>query len=131
MTRSKTERLASRDGDKCYYCGLPMHMPNGDRNEFLKPLGISKKAFGTQSFFRHVRASKEHLHKRADGGSNNMKNLVLCHSFCNTIRGDRTPEQHKEHIKEVMKNPLSPLYILNKFFGKGAQKCTETKDMFE
>ena len=48
-----------RDGDNCFYCGQPL------RNDI----------------------TYEHLIPKAFYGPNSIDNLVLAHSFCNTIAG--------------------------------------------
>lgn len=53
---NNSKLLVSRDGIKCFYCGKPTH--ETDR-------------------------TVEHLLSIADGGGNNMKNLVLAHRDCN------------------------------------------------
>lgn len=61
-------RLLERDGDACWYCGLPMVFE------------LSCNGKPTQ-FFRTI----EHLEEVSAGGSNEMKNLVLTHGKCNSI----------------------------------------------
>lgn len=56
---SLVAQLQERDGNKCFYCGLPMNYP-----------------------------TLEHLYNTSDGGSDDQDNLVLTHMACNQYVGN-------------------------------------------
>lgn len=112
----KRQKIRKRDGDRCFYCDLPM-MPYGmTKAEWLKKFNLERNCNGGIVFCRKSKETIEHLEKKADGGGNDLNNLVLAHHLCNTLREDRTPDQHKEWIKGEIKNPLSALYVIKNYY---------------
>lgn len=67
---SKIDQLRARDGDHCWLCDGKL--------DFNAPPN-SKKA-----------PTKEHLEAQANGGSDALDNLVLCHPGCNRLLGNRS-----------------------------------------
>lgn len=66
------EQLAQRDGTDCGICGKPVDM--------------------ALRFPDMMRASVDHKHPRARGGTNDPENLQLAHLLCNMIKSDRVTE---------------------------------------
>lgn len=102
---------------KCFYCGLPMRNLDVTRAECLSWLGIVPGQPSSTVVFRYMQETKEHLLQRALGGTDHASNIVLAHNYCNTTRGDRTPEQHKKWIKQLVADgdhPLAPMRDVTK-----------------
>lgn len=64
------QRLTKRDGDGCFYCGVPFGLREG--NSFLRTI--------------------DHYLPRCLGGTNRQDNLVLACFYCNHAKGDAHPE---------------------------------------
>ena len=86
-------RLAHSVQDRCYYCGCETWLPWGrDGRTFnAMPIGtkeevLARKAFGWR------KATREHLIRRCDGGSDDPCNIALACAYCNSHRGDAKPE---------------------------------------
>jgi hypothetical protein len=94
---------------KCFYCGLPMRNANVTKAECLSWLGVVRGQYRTALLLRYMRETEEHLLKRADGGTDARSNIVLAHQYCNSSRGDRTPEQHKKWIGKLLAEGAHPL----------------------
>lgn len=76
--RQRIDALRRRDGDNCWRCRRPMRfdLPGG-----------------------HDQApTLEHIQPKSKGGTSELENLCLCHSRCNRMLGDATPE-----VKERMR----------------------------
>jgi hypothetical protein len=56
-----------------------------------RPISMGK----LKAMLERRRATREHLRRRADNGSNMRWNIVLACQHCNSSRGDRTPEEHR------------------------------------
>lgn len=65
LRRVVVSQLRERDGDDCFYC--------------LDPLAAD--------------CTLEHLHRWADGGTNDLSNLALAHRDCNWETKDLTVDQ--------------------------------------
>ena len=119
----KRKEIRHKTDGKCYYCGLPMmRQPKdkpGARQEWLEKHGFTTDTTGARGFCRHTRETIEHLTRKCDGGRNNPDNLVLAHQFCNSHRRGKTPSENKRDMRAEINNPLSPLYIIKNFYGKG------------
>lgn len=119
----KRKQIRHKTNGNCYYCDLPMMRRGlereGAKREWMEKHGFEPGFIGERSFCRASKETIEHLTKKADGGRNNPDNLVLAHQFCNSHRGDHTPAEHKERMKAEIENPLSPLYIIANFYGRG------------
>lgn len=96
ITRGEAkELLIARDGDYCRYPGC--------QNPFV--------------FTNSNPRTLDHYIARANGGSDDLSNLVLMHSRCNTLKGDRKwilnengamilePLRIKERVPKVPKRP--------------------------
>jgi len=84
-------RLLSRDGDPCFYCGLPL---------------------GPEPTI-------EHLLARSAGGGNQLENLCLSHSSCNRGAGNR-PIVDKVAFREAMRADPNrdPVEVAVEMFGE-------------
>lgn len=68
---------------ECFYCGVETWVPVHESKK------AAKERLGIKTFRElHARmASREHLHRRAEGGADTVQNLVLSCNQCNTSRG--------------------------------------------
>lgn len=69
---------------------------------------LEDKAIGTKRFLRYTLQTREHLIKRCDGGKGG-KNIVLAHLYCNTVRGDAAPEDHKIRMLAMINDGTHPM----------------------
>lgn len=46
----------------------------------------------------------DHIHPRAQGGTNTIENLAYAHSYCNYIKRDHTIEELKPMLEKILKN---------------------------
>lgn len=85
-------KLIAHDwGQQCMYCEAEMFFPDdGGVDGFAHRAGI------TVSMALRRRASREHLHRRADGGSNKKENLGLACTWCNNFRERATIVEHRQ-----------------------------------
>lgn len=96
----------------CYYCGLKMKTANDKKSDFYKLLKIKKGEPRSKKLYRYAEISDEHLVKKSDGGTNKKSNIVKAHRWCNSSRGDKTPQEHKEFINYLLRTELHPLISL-------------------
>jgi len=73
--KSKLKVLHEQQGGKCYYCGIQTTLRTGKRGSVKSDT-----------------ATKEHLHRKCDGGLHDMDNLVMACRGCNTGRNEHPPE---------------------------------------
>ena len=69
-------KLRKRDGDLCFFCGLPFTEENPP--------------------------TLEHLLSIAHGGNNHLSNLVLAHGECN-MKADSMPVIEKVKLRDAMR----------------------------
>lgn len=87
-TRKKyIKLLAKRDGWVCHYCGTPLYNPElKTRYEQWNPdFGLPRPVIPEG----HRMASLDHKIARANGGTNDLDNLVLACHQCNARKGAR------------------------------------------
>jgi HNH endonuclease len=82
---------------------------NVTREECLSWLGLRQGQPHSALLMRYMRETKEHLLKRSDGGSDSGSNIVLAHQYCNSSRGDRSPQQHRAWIRQLLAEGGHPL----------------------
>lgn len=104
---------------KCFYCGLPMRNGDVTKAECLSWLSLQQGQPHSTQLLRYMLETKEHLLTRSDGGSDSPSNIVLAHQYCNSSRGDRTAEQHKRWIRQLLAEGGHPLGQL-----RGRKKIT-------
>lgn len=68
---------------ECFYCGLPTWLQGEDVRKFQGKHGIA-----TLDRARKREATREHLHRRADGGRNAFPNFLMACLGCNSERGN-------------------------------------------
>src|SRR3990167_3352180 len=93
-------KIFVRYNKMCFYCEEPTWYPIvEDIRTACDRLGIVYRSPGYKKALRLRRATREHLERRADGGTHDPANIVLACDACNASRGRRTVEQHKAHIR--------------------------------
>lgn len=93
----KITTLIGRHGNACIYCDGPMWLPDQmSAEQFGRYHGITLNAV-----HRRI-ASREHLHRRADGGPDHSRNLMPACGWCNQKR-DRAPiEMHANRMRKMV-----------------------------
>ena len=98
-----------KQNGKCFYCDFDMYEKTlEDHIEFDKRLGIYDQIGRYRRRVRKFRrCTIEHLLKAADGGFIQVDNIVAACSQCNSIRKDRTVEEHKAYIQSLLNSPYN------------------------
>jgi len=96
--RHARQQAFTRQGGKCYYCGLPMWN--------TEPGGPWQ-----------LRCTAEHLTPRSEGGSNGQANIAAACAFCNHTRHKRKrppdPLQYRNEIqRRVARGGWMPAHVL-------------------
>lgn len=58
---------------------------------------------------RYFIATREHMVRKTDGGNNEQQNLVLACAYCNSCRGDATPDQHRAAMQKLVEEGRHPV----------------------
>lgn len=100
MGDRRKERLFALQDGRCFYCAQPMFVLNAiSVSEFKALHGLSSRRVA-----RKREATKEHLTRRADGGTGKAHNIVLACAGCNSKRGDTDWQVYK-----ALKQPKPPI----------------------
>lgn len=91
VSLNKVERIRARDGDDCWACGGTLL--------FDAPPNSTKAA------------TIEHLQAKANGGSNDLDNLVLTHPGCNRMLGTKPVEQKRAIRAKLIVNRAKVLAL--------------------
>lgn len=94
--------------DKCYYCGLRM-FGSTPRSKVLSVLGVAPGSERSRKLIRYSKRTREHLVRKADGGSGLLGNVVLAHLYCNSCRGETPVDNHIEAMKSAVSDGTHPL----------------------
>ena len=86
-------KLAQAAADRCVYCGCETWLPVSAAEHAYHVMPIGTKA-EVDARKRHGwrKATREHLIRKCDGGSDDLCNLALACAFCNSHRGEHEPE---------------------------------------
>lgn len=96
-------RLVSRDGSACIYCEAEMWVSEAEKiQSFATRHGITNKAAKSR------RATREHLVRQADGGTDAAANLMLACVFCNSWRNERSLVECRAGIKKMIDDGQHP-----------------------
>ena len=82
----------------CYYCGFPMWLDDPD--EIGHESQISRRAL------HKIRCTAEHLHPRADGGSDSRSNIVAACLHCNRTRHRRKRPPEPPRYREIVQGRI-------------------------
>ncbi len=72
-------------------------------------LGIPAEASGSTKMLRLARATREHLIRSIDGGTDAGKNIKMACQFCNTTRLETPVEQHRANMQRLVAAGLHPV----------------------
>jgi 5-methylcytosine-specific restriction endonuclease McrA len=88
--------LFERQGGLCFYCDRPTWLPSEGVKKGAARLGLPVEGHGWRKTTRKRMATLEHLHRRADGGPDQIENYAVACRSCNGSRDDRKVEDHRE-----------------------------------
>jgi len=96
IARGRLVRLFEMQGGACYYCLRESWLPEIEpMDTFAARHGIS-----WQDVAKFRMATREHLIKRQDGGTNQIFNVVMACAWCNNQRGDRSVLDHVKFCRQ-------------------------------
>ena len=97
-------RLYNKQGGFCYYCHRPAWLFGVEKKiDARRRLGIG--LYAPSRVLNDRRATREHLRRRADGGTNLQDNLVMACAGCNHSREDAPPAQHQQRMQAKYAEP--------------------------
>lgn len=100
----------------CCYCGLPMKKRGGPSKDLIDfYLQQTGGRYRLRKFIRHATSTKEHLVRKADGGTDARNNLEYAHAYCNSMRGETSVENHREAMIAAVSAGKHPLALLANF----------------
>jgi hypothetical protein len=93
----------------CCYCEQPAWIPGHkeSRRQRLKRLQVTEDDPAFMERTNFMRASREHLVRRAEGGGDG-ENVVMACVFCNSWRDRTAPEIHKRIMLALVAMMLHP-----------------------
>lgn len=101
-------RLFDAQSGLCCYCDGPTWMVGREKRvDMLARLGIPAGADGTHKMLAACTATREHLKRRADGGTN-ADNLKMACGYCNTTRHGSDPDVHRIDMQVLVAAGLHP-----------------------
>jgi hypothetical protein len=96
--RRRLARLAKYQDNLCFHCGMPL--------ELLEV----EKIYGSNEGNGKWMASYDHLIPRDQNGPDRMKNTVIAHRSCNSIKGNNLPDTDMlKRLKELNKKRTETL----------------------
>ncbi|WP_342152279.1 HNH endonuclease [Methylorubrum sp. SB2] len=96
-------------GGRCFYCNCETWLPMAaSRAKMKRRFGIATNAPGSAKAMEYRRATREHVVRVADGGTNGWRNLVLCCRFCNESRGTTPSDEYKAVVAAAIQAGLHP-----------------------
>ncbi|HEY6029952.1 MAG TPA: HNH endonuclease [Gaiellaceae bacterium] len=112
MSSARTKRQLARAFDAqrgaCCYCdGACWLSQREHREKARKRLGIPAGVVGATKMLRAALATREHLKRRADGGTD-ADNLAMACQACNVRRGDSEPDVHRIDMQVLVAAGLHP-----------------------
>lgn len=88
------DKILAKQNHRCYYCNDPF---KGSGDKIKAP-------------------TIEHLTKQAEGGTDDLENIVLACKECNSHRGDYSPEEWKRICKNFIKTKRKRGFMANDNF---------------
>ncbi len=105
---------------RCCYCGFRMRAaePWECEARYARGFGYAYRPSNTvvRLFLGRSRATIEHLHRRADGGSDYYDNLVGACNWCNANRLDRSAMVWFQEVQFLVETGRHPFSLLIKKF---------------
>lgn len=91
------------------YCDGPTWLPSRETKAAAAArLGIPLRQSGTSKTLRVSRATREHIRRKADGGSNSSGNIRMACGFCNSARWESPPDVHRVDMQVIVAAGLHP-----------------------
>jgi 5-methylcytosine-specific restriction endonuclease McrA len=90
---------AASQGNRCYYCALPMWHGN------VRPFAAAFRLSEPQA--RLLQCTAEHLHPRNEGGRNTRPNVVAACWYCNTRRHARPNPLDPSRYRQLVQRRLA------------------------
>lgn len=98
-------------GGLCCYCGCLTHNPDRERGkEFCERLGVIPHSRGSKKLRCYMTATREHLIRKVEGGSDAAGNLALACHYCNSVRQNATVEDHRYEMLALVAAGLHPCH---------------------
>ena len=96
MASKRLRRLSEEQWHECFYCERETWLAGREGRQAARVrLGIFPGVRGGKTALNHLMATIKHLVREADGGRITDENTVMACSGCNSMRDDRTVEEHK------------------------------------
>lgn len=105
------DRLFDAAAGLCSYCGCDTYLSRRETGpDAMKRFSIPDKPGSARALaWRH--ATLERLVRHADGGTYVRENIALACAFCNSYRGDASPEHHRTAMLELAAIRLHPNHL--------------------
>jgi hypothetical protein len=109
LGRRQLARRFDEQYGKCCYCDGDtwLHFRETKEQARLR-LGIPLNAPGSAKMLRAAKATREHLHRVAEGGKNGFANIKMACMFCNSQRWENEPEVHRIDMQVLVAAGLHP-----------------------
>lgn len=115
-------RLFDALGPTCCYCGCETYVPGGSsRQEVADRFGITLGRPGAKLALRRRMASREHIVRVVDGGTNAIGNLAIACRHCNGLRNEATPREHRAAVQRLIAAGAHPNHADVTGLSKNAQ----------
>ena len=109
MGVKQLEKLFDATSGICAYCGCETYMMRRERNHAaMLRFGIPARVPGSARVLSYRLASLERVVRGTDGGTYDDENVVLACAFCNSHRGDASPEEYKAEMLALVAAGLHP-----------------------
>lgn len=79
---------------ECFYCGRQTWLQCLRESKLQRKLRVGLPFDATHKLLNTYQATREHLRRKADGGTNDLDNLIMSCAECNFSRGERPPLIH-------------------------------------
>lgn len=107
--RNQLTQLFDDQNGFCCYCDGAMWLPGRERQDAARTrLGIPNHAAGSKKMLIAAKATREHIQRAVDGGTNALKNLKAACNACNVRRMDSDPDVHRMDMQVMVAAGLHP-----------------------
>ena len=107
--RQQLARRFDEQGGKCCYCDGDTWLPMRESPDKARArLGIPSDTSGSRKILRAARATREHVHRVADGGSNATGNIKMACMYCNSQRWENDLDVHRIDMQVLVAAGLHP-----------------------
>ncbi len=107
--RQQLARRFDEQHGKCCYCDGDTWMPRREtREQASLRLGVPIATPGSAKMLRAARATREHVHRRADGGKDGFSNIKMACMYCNSQRWENDLDVHRIDMQVLVAAGLHP-----------------------